>query len=270
MNADGGQAAGKPPKTKNLPQSHLEIPKQPNDVYNLPSQHHNHQQQQQQLQSQLLGSSGGKGNAATSGTDALNNAPSYRWVGAGTNLSDGTIEYYTLEVNAAGRVSSVRVGDSVLLFSGDLQDEGVEVDSNAVNEDDKEHAKFEKGPLSETSLPSGDGRDSNNVVSSLALSKKVNQDGSAGISDGSDVNIDENFFGVKALNPFVARIERMWEEPALGKTGRHRNPPGTTFCGFVTDNARKLRMKIKARWYFKVNYYGRLLIERECHRRSLL
>lgn len=168
-------------------------------------------------------------NSSTSSNSSNNGktlkASTYRWVGKGQLQPDGTVVYSALEVNVAGRKSLICCGDSALLSSSN----GEELDDIAVNSPVSE---FTATKVSEKSIQDEDEQ-------ALAEDEEESNYGS---------HTDQDFRSVCALDPFVAVIVKMWEVPALGRVkGKRRS----ILDDDVFDNERKVRMKVRAQWYFK-------------------
>eukprot|EP00978_Attheya_sp_CCMP212_P011870 scaffold29472_cov53-Attheya_sp.AAC.6 len=167
------------------------------------------------------------------------------------------MEHYKLELMSRGQRVSVSVGDSVLLCSGDYQEEpATPPPSRGKLDDDAELAMFDADDSDE------DDDDLYNAGESSSSSRPSHSDPARGNYSLTDEGYLDNDDEIRALDPFVAQIERMWEEPAptSSKHSSHgrRKKSGTDLSAtktlqndFVSDDAQRKRMKIRARWYFK-------------------
>ena len=127
----------------------------------------------------------------------------------------------------AGKASLIRIGDSALLSSGN----GEELD------DSLDHV-------------SGSAKSNNRGSETSGIDGQEEEPDEEETFYGSHTN--EDFRTVSALDPFVAVIEKMWEIPPTTKGERKRK---AMMDNDVYDDERNVRMKIQARWYFKVSVH---------------
>lgn len=148
--------------------------------------------------------------------------PTYRWVDEGeVEASTGAVVHSKVEVVVRGRKSLIQPGDTVLLFSGDDDDAkalGIarEVDNSLSSSEGEEDSDDD------------DASDEEN-------------DESARTDGGGDDPLP-------GPDPFVARVEKLWEENEPASTGGRRGNSGNKDD---YDLERRSRMKIRARWFFK-------------------
>lgn len=152
-------------------------------------------------------------------------ASEYRWVGKGEPQSDGTVVYNAVEVTVAGRKSLICCGDSALLSS-----------NNGEEPEDEMMQLF-----SEISGTNPRGEEEEEVFY------------------GS--HTDEGFLSIGAFDPFVAVIVKMWEVPPINKAKGQRK---SMVDDDLFDDERNARMKIRARWYFKVRNNVTLSLVARC------
>ena len=186
----------------------------------------------------------------------------YRWVGEGAPVegSDGTIEYESVELTIGGRSGVVSVGDCALLCSGDIEEDQLYGSGGGER---TIYDTVDEGSREEEALYGGDGGQRRNEVA-------------AAMRGGwESVNMGDN------PEPFVALVERLWEEPLVdcGGSGASSDTPSSSSAGgkrgtkkklevkevgggeeeaeekkeLLSDwEKRKSRMKIRARWFFRV------------------
>ena len=161
----------------------------------------------------------------------------YRWVGPGapdrSDPKSGATVYTQLEMRVGGRAALIRTGDCALLCSGDVT----------------EDVLYGGTP---TAKGGGDGDDDNANVNK----KKANDEEADLLYGGAATCFDD--VAISQLDPFVARIERMWEDPEPSEDGADESPAAARrreqdrkLFGTNYDE-RRSRMKIRARWFYKV------------------
>ena len=163
----------------------------------------------------------------------------YRWVGPGvSDRSDpksGATVYTQLEMRVGGRAALIRTGDCALLCSGDVTEDVL---------------------YGGTPTAKGGGDDDANMADA-ADSKKADDQEADLLYGGAATCFDD--VAISQLDPFVARIERMWEEPEPAEDGADESPAAARrreqdrkLFGTNYDE-RRARMKIRARWFYKVS-----------------
>ena len=181
----------------------------------------------------------------------------YRWVGAGDPQPDGTVLYGQLEVSVGGpgaasgpggRRSLIRAGDCALLCSGVVEEEALFGDYVA----EREARARQVG----RALGTGTGEEDGLYGAPDAVDREEDRLYGGGIFDGETM---------RRLDPFAARIERMWEEPPQQR-GQERRVAGAAAASgsgsgsasasgeanSAPDADRRSRMKVQARWFYKV------------------
>ena len=151
----------------------------------------------------------------------------YRWIGPGVlDPQSGATVYTQLEMRVGGRAALIRTGDCALLCSGDVTEDAL--------------------------YGSGD------KDAEMADANKDKDDEDDVLYGGAATCFDD--VAISQLDPFVARIERMWEEPEADPDDEGANmSPGAArrreqdrrLLGTNYDE-RRARMKIQARWFYKV------------------
>ena len=181
----------------------------------------------------------------------------YRWVGAGDPQPDGTVLYGQLEVSVGGpgaasgpggRRSLIRAGDCALLCSGVVEEEALFGDYVA----EREARARQVG----RALGTGTGEEDGLYGAPDAVDREEDRLYGGGIFDGETM---------RRLDPFAARIERMWEEPPQqrGQERRVADAAAASGSGSASASAsgeansapdadRRSRMKVQARWFYKV------------------
>ena len=171
----------------------------------------------------------------------LNHSPSpsgrqpivYRWIGPGVlDPTTGATVYTKLEMRVGGRAALIRTGDCALLCSGDVTEDVL---------------------YGGTPTAKG-GEDANDNDADVEMADAGNKDEDDVLYGGAATCFDD--VAISQLDPFVARIERMWEDPqaddddASPATAKRREQDkrllGTNY------DERRSRMKIQARWFYKV------------------
>lgn len=180
----------------------------------------------------------------------------YRWVGPGTTQPDGSVVYTKLEMSVGGRAALVRTGDCALLCSGDVTEDVLYGQDIASNESPEEHGDEENEMTKDAA------REVTREDSSRPPKAKRSDEESALYGSPSAANItteeDELYtscfddVAINQLDPFVARIEKMWEDPPDdGPDAEQRRARDARLLGKNYDE-RRSRMKIQARWFYKV------------------
>ena len=222
--------------------------------------------------------------------------PTYRWIGAPhsklLSREDPTITKYNyrkLEIRVGNHCSFISVGDSVLLCSGDMEEDELyggpllpadepQVISNN-NIPSHNHPTKAKELKSKT-----DQKNKNKNNNTLKQYTKItNGETKKNKSNTTDEN--ESILGlvagdiaINALDPFVAKIDSMWEEwPTSNSEDKNNDKnddsdidnfssPSTTHKNskkqksgnsesepqMLYHDESRTRMKFRARWYFKV------------------
>ena len=241
--------------------------------------------------------------------------PTYRWIGAPysklPSREDPTktkYNYRKLEIKVGNHCSFISVGDSVLLCSGDMEEDELyggpllpanaadhhqhqpEVTTNNINYSDSHPTKVKE----QKSHTEQKNKNKHNNSSKLIVennhgteitngeTKKKNVHTTA---SGNETIKDENEsilglvagdIAINALDPFVAKIDSMWEEwPASKSKEKNNDDKGNDNSSSSTTTSHKnskkqkcnnsdsepemiyhdesrTRMKFRARWYFKV------------------
>ena len=159
----------------------------------------------------------------------------YRWVGPGvpdrSDPKSGATVYTQLEMRVGGRAALIRTGDCALLCSGDVTED-----------------------VLYGGTPTAKGGDDDDV--NMTDGKKKADDEEADLYGGAATCFDD--VAISQLDPFVARIEKMWEEPEPSEDGADESPAAARrreqdrkLFGTNYDE-RRSRMKIRARWFYKV------------------
>ena len=172
----------------------------------------------------------------------LNNSPSpssgrqpivYRWIGPGVlDPASGATVYTKLEMRVGGRAALIRTGDCALLCSGDVTEDVL---------------------YGGTPTAQGGGDDDGDNDVEMADANK-NKDEDDVLYGGAATCFDD--VAISQLDPFVARIERMWEDPEADDDdaspgAAQRREQDKKLLGTNYDE-RRSRMKIQARWFYKV------------------
>ena len=175
------------------------------------------------------------------GKPKLNNSPSpssgrqpivYRWIGPGVlDPASGATVYTKLEMRVGGRAALIRTGDCALLCSGDVTEDVL---------------------YGGTPTAKGGGDDDAEDVEMADANK--NKDEGDVLYGGAATCFDD--VAISQLDPFVARIERMWEDPEADDDdaspgAAQRREQDKKLLGTNYDE-RRSRMKIQARWFYKV------------------
>ena len=186
----------------------------------------------------------------------------YRWVGPGTTEPDGRVVYTKLEMRVGGRAALVRTGDCALLCSGDVTEDvlyghniGSDESPEKYSADEEDENKKGAAGAEERTATTG---------SSLPTEGKVPSDEENalyGSPNAANLTAEEdelyascfNDDAINKLDPFVARIEKMWEDPPEdGPDAEQRSARDERLLGKNYDE-RRSRMKIQARWFYKVS-----------------
>ena len=172
----------------------------------------------------------------------LNNSPSpssgrqpivYRWIGPGVlDPASGATVYTKLEMRVGGRAALIRTGDCALLCSGDVTEDVL---------------------YGGTPTAKGGGDDGGDKDVEMADANKTKDEDDV-LYGGAATCFDD--VAISQLDPFVARIERMWEDPEADDDdaspgAAQRREQDKKLLGTNYDE-RRSRMKIQARWFYKV------------------
>ena len=172
----------------------------------------------------------------------LNNSPSpssgrqpivYRWIGPGVlDPASGATVYTKLEMRVGGRAALIRTGDCALLCSGDVTEDVL---------------------YGGTPTAKGGGDDDGQKDVEMADANKEKDEDDV-LYGGAATCFDD--VAISQLDPFVARIERMWEDPEADDDdaspgAAQRREQDKKLLGTNYDE-RRSRMKIQARWFYKV------------------
>ena len=180
----------------------------------------------------------------------------YRWVGPGapdrSDPKSGATVYTQLEMRVGGRAALIRTGDCALLCSGDVT----------------EDVLYGGTPTAKGGGSGGDDADAN------ANKKKADDQEADLLYGGAATCFDD--VAISQLDPFVARIERMWEEPEPAEDGADESPAAARrreqdrkLFGTNYDE-RRARMKIRARWFYKVSEGLAVMLEGAKHSLALI
>eukprot|EP00562_Extubocellulus_spinifer_P000605 CAMPEP_0178488820 /NCGR_PEP_ID=MMETSP0696-20121128/10057_1 /TAXON_ID=265572 /ORGANISM="Extubocellulus spinifer, Strain CCMP396" /LENGTH=814 /DNA_ID=CAMNT_0020116601 /DNA_START=367 /DNA_END=2811 /DNA_ORIENTATION=- len=177
----------------------------------------------------------------------------YRWIGPGTTEPDGRVVYTKLEMRVGGRAALVRTGDCALLCSGDVTEDVLYGHNIGSDESPERHSADEEDEnknrdhTEEPKLPT-EGKVPNDEENALYGSPNA-----ANLSAEEDELYASCFNddAINKLDPFVARIEKMWEDPPEdGPDAEQRRARDAKLLGKNYDE-RRSRMKIQARWFYK-------------------
>lgn len=116
--------------------------------------------------------------------------------------------------------------------------------------------------IEESKVTSKTGKDGNTEYTKLEMivndRKDIIEVNDSVLLYSDDIETHEKVVHSK-LDTFVARIEKMWEEPAPAAGKRDKNRKGGKADEKEYSEERKMRMKIRARWYFKVRHNPSLI-----------
>jgi hypothetical protein len=178
--------------------------------------------------------------ASSSSGSSYKTKSTFRWIGSSiapptssdpdhpqhiSYLSKKNKYYQKLELNVGNHPAKVQVGDVVLITSSDydeneLHDNAQKIESSTVNT--KSRSEIVNNMVgNEDDDNEEDADDSDKVLNSTLLSE------------------EKMDIAMNSLDPYIGRIEEMWEEPKLKKEKDEVEYPFS-------------RMKFRVRWFYKV------------------
>ena len=166
--------------------------------------------------------------------------PTYRWIGNSIIESDGNTYYEKLEIKVGNHASLISVGDSVLLSSGDLEEDELFCKPDA------------SSPLTQQ------GGNIGNKLSKASSIKNLASSANKNATEISKIESLVNEIAINSLNPYVALVDSIFEEPlteiekSVCNSENNKRRKKNDIVSYTEQ--RRTRMKIRAKWYFKVNF----------------
>jgi len=178
----------------------------------------------------------------TSSSSISRLSPKYIWVDSGKKLADGTTQHNQVEIKVGNQASLINVGDAILLSSGEYDDDVMYLKHDDVKKNTSSlfHNNTPKNSMvnetqGEIELPLPKPKDENEVYSNDADNRYIE----------SALQASMNDIAINQLDPFIARVEAMWEEPPKRTKSKKRN------IEEEYTEERLGRMKLSARWFYK-------------------